>query len=155
MWLTRVYLYHRSHIFLSQSSWTEVYEHTQRVWNGQGVPRLRSDKWQMLKWQAFAGWAWGLLHVSGLLRKHRPSVQKNELCYLAPHLSSTKEMSCVCVRDTYKQFGEDWRGACSIFHLASSLLVTGCFHTMMNDTVQYVKGKIQKTNEKGKYKLQK
>lgn len=80
---------------------------------------------------------------------------KNELYYLAPHLSSIKELSSVCVRDTYEKFGEDWRGACPIFYLAGSLLVTGCFHTMMNDTVQYVKGKFQKTNEKGKCELQK
>lgn len=80
---------------------------------------------------------------------------KNELYCLAPHLSSTKELSSVCVRDTYEQFGKDWRGACPIFYLAGFLLVTACFHTMMNDTVQYVKGKCQKTNEKDKYKLQK
>lgn len=90
---------------------------------------------------------------------------KNELYVWPLTFPNTKELSCVCARDAYQQFREDWRGVCSILYLempvqfftwlALCLLATGCFHTMMNDTVQYVKGKFRKTNEKDKYKLQK
>lgn len=97
-------------LFLFQISYAEVYEGAHGVCSGQGVSSLPSSIAQMTgicksKPEVFSTWwaCWGRTDHLSITRA----------VHLTPHHSSasTKELSCVCVRDIYQEFGRDWRGS--------------------------------------------